>query len=144
MPGMMFVSDLLGDRVVIGAPAPPTKKYGCLTLAGRGVASLLIDQPGTGEALRLHSMPATAHSERWATPVLKHLLNRADGIPTQIGIAYARRTFEGPVNSPKRELEIFTAREGGVEHDSLDNMPCGADFIADWVAEPFQELRAST
>ena len=208
-------------------------------LARRGVASLLVDQPGTGEALRLHDMPATAQSERWASPVLDYLLTRTDVVPTQIGIAgvslggyyapravafeprfalgavwganhdwgevqhkrlaregdrpvphywdhvkwvwgaadmdafmaiadtvtlegvlghvrvpflvthgendrqinvsYARRTFEGLVNSPKPELKIFTAREGGVEHVSLDNMSFGADFIADWVAETFRE-----
>ena len=210
-------------------------------MARRGVASLLIDQPGTGEALRLHGMPATAQSERWATPVLDYLLTRPDVAPDKIGIAgvslggyfapravafeprfalgavwganhdwgevqtkrlaregdrpvphywehvkwvwgtpdldsfmavaktvtlegvldrirvpflvthgendrqisvsYARRTFDGLVNSPKPELKVFTAREGGVEHVSLDNMSFGADFIADWVAETFDGRR---
>ena len=208
-------------------------------MARRGVASLIIDQPGTGEALRLHGMPATAQSEAWATPVLEYLMTRPDVVPSQIGLAgvslggyfapravafeprfalgaiwganhdwgavqhkrlaregdrpvphywdhvmwvwgaadmeafmaiadtvtlegvldrvrvpflvthgesdrqisveYARKTFAGLVNSPKAALKIFTAREGGVGHVSLDNMSFGADYIADWVAETFTE-----
>ncbi|VWD64176.1 hypothetical protein BCO71033_07049 [Burkholderia contaminans] len=34
-------------------------------LAKRGVASVLIDQPGTGEASRLHGMHAVSNSELW-------------------------------------------------------------------------------
>jgi dienelactone hydrolase len=37
-------------------------------LAARGVSTLCIDQPGTGEALRLQGLPATHESERWASP----------------------------------------------------------------------------
>lgn len=36
-------------------------------LARRGIACLCVDQPGTGEALRLHGLPATHESERWAS-----------------------------------------------------------------------------
>jgi dienelactone hydrolase len=35
-------------------------------LAKRGIHTLCVDQPGTGEALRLHDLPATPHSEKWA------------------------------------------------------------------------------
>jgi hypothetical protein len=38
------------------------------------------------------------------------------------------------VNSPQRELKIFTAREGGVEHVGADNMAFARDYIADWFA----------
>jgi len=55
-------------------------------LSRRGVASLLIDQPGTGEALRLHGTPAVVEAERWATPVLEYLQARADTDPARIGI----------------------------------------------------------
>ncbi len=37
-------------------------------LAKRGIACLCVDQPGTGEALRLQDLPATHESERWAAP----------------------------------------------------------------------------
>ena len=36
-------------------------------LAKRGVSCLCVDQPGTGEALRLQEMPATYASEEWAS-----------------------------------------------------------------------------
>jgi fermentation-respiration switch protein FrsA (DUF1100 family) len=53
----------------------------------------------------------------------------------QIPLRYAHRTFEQLVNSPDRELKIFTEREGGVQHASVDNSAYALDFIADWVAE---------
>ena len=33
----------------------------------RGISTLCVDQPGTGEAMRLHGLPATPYSERWAS-----------------------------------------------------------------------------
>ena len=53
----------------------------------------------------------------------------------QIGLEYAHQSYEQLTNSPKRELKIFTAREGGVEHVGADNMSFGRDYIADWFAE---------
>jgi pimeloyl-ACP methyl ester carboxylesterase len=204
-------------------------------LTQRGIACLYIDQPGTGEALRLHDMPAMVNSEAWASKVVDYLETRADidskrigmmgvslggyytpravafeprfalgavwganhnwgemqkrrlnregenpvphywehvrwvwgakdmdefmakaeqihlnGIldrvkvpflvthgeqDRQIPLEYARQTYDQLVNSPKRELKIFTDREGGVHHVSLDNMANAGAFIADWIAE---------
>ena len=204
-------------------------------LAQRGVSSLVIDQPGTGEALRLHGMPAVFDSERWASKVVDWLETRADVDPARIGLEgvslggyycpravafeprfacgvawganhdwrdvqkkrlaregelpvphywehvrwvwgakdqedfmriaenvhldgildrikvpflvthgvkdsqiplhWAERTYEQLVNSPKRELKIFTEREGGVQHASFDNSINTGAYIADWVAE---------
>ena len=53
----------------------------------------------------------------------------------QISVDYAHRTYDQLVNSPRRELKIFTEREGGVEHVGADNMSYGRDYIADWFAE---------
>jgi fermentation-respiration switch protein FrsA (DUF1100 family) len=53
----------------------------------------------------------------------------------QIALKYAHQTYEQLVNSPKRDLMIFTAREGGVEHSSLDNPYNAGNQIADWLAE---------
>jgi dienelactone hydrolase len=53
----------------------------------------------------------------------------------QIPLAYAHQTYEQLVNSPKRALKIFTAREGGVEHVGADNMSFAREYIADWFAE---------
>lgn len=58
----------------------------------------------------------------------------------QINVKYAHQSFDAAVNSPKRELRIFTEEEGGVEHISLDNLPVAGSFIADWIAETFTEL----
>jgi len=204
-------------------------------LAQRGVSSLVIDQPGTGEALRLHGMTAVYDAEVWATPVVDWLGARADvdskrigcegvslggyycpravafeprfacgvvwganhdwrdvqkkrltkegnfpvphywahvqwvwgakdmdefmriaedvhldgvveriKVPflvthgekdSQIPLHWAQRTYEQLVNSPKRELKIFTEREGGVQHSSFDNSANAGAYIADWVAE---------
>lgn len=208
-------------------------------LAQRGVSSLVVDQPGTGEALRLQNFPAVYNSEIWASKVVdwletdpqmrrevdpkriglegvslggyycpravafeprfamgvcwganhdwrdvqkKRLLKEGnlpvphywehvrwvfgaqdqvhfmrlaenmhlDGVldrikvpflvthgekDSQIPLAWAHRTYEQLVNSPKRELKIFTEREGGCQHSSFDNSANAGAFIADWVAE---------
>ena len=204
-------------------------------LATRGVSSLVIDQPGTGEALRVHDMKAVYNSELWASKVVDYLETRPDvdrrriglegvslggyycpravafeprfalgvcwganhdwrdvqqkrlqregsfpvphywehvrwvwggkdiaefmqiaenvhldGIldrikvpflvthgeqDSQIPLHWAKRTYEQLVNSPKRELKIFTEREGGVQHSSFDNSVNAGTYIADWVAE---------
>ena len=53
----------------------------------------------------------------------------------QIGVEYANQSYDQLVNSPDRELKIFTDREGGVEHVGADNMSYGRDYIADWLSE---------
>lgn len=204
-------------------------------LAKRGVSSLIVDQPGTGEALRLHGLTARFDSEHWASRVVdwletrpdvdakrigmegvslggyycpravafeprfacgvawganhdwrdvqKRRLQREGNLPvphywahvcwvwgakdiedfmriaedvhldgvldrvrvpflvthgekdSQIPLQWAHRTYEQLVNSPKRELKIFTEREGGVQHSSFDNSINAGHYIADWVAE---------
>nr|BFE98206.1 hypothetical protein GCM10020185_87420 [Pseudomonas brassicacearum subsp. brassicacearum] len=54
---------------------------------------------------------------------------------SQIPLKWAHRTYEQLVNSPKRELKVFTEREGGVQHSSFDNSINAGQYIADWVAE---------
>ena len=54
---------------------------------------------------------------------------------SQIPVKWAHRTYDQLVNSPKRELKIFTEREGGVQHSSFDNSINAGQYIADWVAE---------
>ena len=204
-------------------------------LARRGVSSLVVDQPGTGEALRLHGMTARFDSEHWASRVVDWLEMRADVDPARIGmegvslggyycpravafeprfaagvcwganhdwrdvqkrrlekegdfpvphywahvcwvwgardiedfmriaenvhldgvvekirvpflvthgerdsqipLKWAQRTYEQLIHSPKRELKVFTEREGGVQHASFDNSINAGHYIADWVAE---------
>lgn len=204
-------------------------------LAKRGVSSLIVDQPGTGEALRLQGLTARYDAEHWASRIVDWLETREDVDPQRIGcegvslggyycpravameprfacgvawganhdwrdvqkrrleregdfpvphywkhvcwvwgakdmddfmriaenvhldgvvekirvpflvthgekdsqipLKWAHRTYEQLVNSPKRELKIFTDREGGVQHASFDNSINAGHYIADWVAE---------
>jgi fermentation-respiration switch protein FrsA (DUF1100 family) len=60
----------------------------------------------------------------------------------QIPLEYAHRSYDQAVDSPKRELRIFTAEEGGAEHIGLDHLPHVSTFIADWVADTFAEAPA--
>ncbi|MEK8029790.1 prolyl oligopeptidase family serine peptidase [Ideonella sp. DXS29W] len=210
-------------------------------LAQRGVSSLVVDQPGTGEALRLEGLTARFDAEHWASRVVdwleqhpevdatrigcegvslggyycpravameprfacgvawganhdwrdvqKRRLEKEGDFPvphywahvcwvwgakdvddfmriaedvhldgvvekirvpflvthgerdSQIPLKWAHRTYEQLVNSPKRELKIFTDREGGAQHASFDNSINAGHFIADWVAET---LRGNT
>jgi pimeloyl-ACP methyl ester carboxylesterase len=59
----------------------------------------------------------------------------------QIPLEYAHRSYEQAVNSPKRELRVFTPEEGATEHIGLDHLPYVSTFIADWVADTFAELK---
>jgi dipeptidyl aminopeptidase/acylaminoacyl peptidase len=204
-------------------------------LARRGISTLSVDQPGSGEALRLQRLPVDPHSESWASKAVDWLETRPDVDPKRIGmtgislgghfapravayeprfasgacwganhnwrevqdkrmqregenpvphywahvmwafgaetmeeflaksdamnlnghmggvkvpflvthgekdrqisVQYAHDCYEQLVNSPRRELKIFTAREGGVEHVGADNMAYGCDYIADWFGE---------
>jgi len=58
----------------------------------------------------------------------------------QIPVAMAHRSYEQAINSPKRELRVFTPDEGATEHIGLDHLPHVSTFIADWVADTFAEL----
>ena len=204
-------------------------------LARRGIATLSVDQPGTGESLRLLELPATHESERWASACYDWIAAHGEFDPDRIGMTgislggyftpramafeqrfasgavwganhnwaevqqkrlkregenpvphywkhvcwvfgardiddflaksagmhlngildnitvpflvthgehdrqipvdYAHQTFDQLINSPRRELKIFTEREGGVEHVGADNMSFARDYIADWFAE---------
>ena len=54
-------------------------------LAKRGVASLVVDQPGTGDALRLRGLTARYDAEHWASKVVDYLETRTDVDPRRIG-----------------------------------------------------------
>ncbi|MBV1788695.1 prolyl oligopeptidase family serine peptidase [Marinobacterium sp. D7] len=223
---------------VNGLDSTKEMKYGVglpRWLAKRGVSSLIVDQPGTGEALRLQGLHARYDTEHWARKVVDWLETRADVDPKRIGMEgvslggyycpravafeprfacgvvwganhdwrdvqkkrlakegdfpvphywnhvrwvwgakdmdefmaiaenvhldgvldrikvpflvthgekdsqiplhWAQRTYDQLINSPKRELKIFTEREGGVQHSSFDNSANAGAYIADWVAE---------
>jgi dienelactone hydrolase len=203
--------------------------------ARRGLSALFIDQPGTGEALRLHGLPAVPNTEVWASKVVDWLVQHPEVDAQRIGalgvslggyycpravafeprfacgavwganhdwravqqarlkregenpvphywkhvqwvfgakdlddfftkaeamhlngvldrirvpflvthgendrqipLKYAHETFGQLVNSPRKDLMIFDASTGGVEHSSLDNPANAGNQIADWLAE---------
>jgi dipeptidyl aminopeptidase/acylaminoacyl peptidase len=209
-------------------------------LAARGISCLMLDQPGTGEALRLQGLTARVDAEAWAGAAYDWLAARADVDGARIGIVgwslggyfapraaaferrfalvvawganhdwgavqrrrleregerpvphywehvlwvwgysdldefiqfadgvnldgvvdrirvpflichgendrqipvqYAHRSYDQAVNSPRRELRIFTAEEGGAEHIGLDHLPHVSTYIADWVSDVFRCL----
>ena len=55
-------------------------------LARRGVSTLCVDQPGSGEALRLQDLPVDPHSENWASKAVDWLEQQADVDPKRIGM----------------------------------------------------------
>lgn len=55
-------------------------------LARRGISTLCVDQPGSGEALRLQNLPVDPHSERWASKAVDWLEQQTDADPARIGM----------------------------------------------------------
>ena len=55
-------------------------------LARRGISTLCVDQPGSGEALRLQYLPVDPHSESWASKAVDWLETQDDVDPTRIGM----------------------------------------------------------
>jgi fermentation-respiration switch protein FrsA (DUF1100 family) len=53
----------------------------------------------------------------------------------QIPLEYAHRSYDQAVDSPHRELRIFSAEEGGAEHIGLDHLPYVSAYVADWVRD---------
>jgi esterase/lipase len=56
----------------------------------------------------------------------------------QISVEYAHQSYDQAVNSPKREIKIFTCDEGGIEHCSTDNIEPTRSYFSDWIADTFQ------
>ncbi|WP_225206085.1 alpha/beta hydrolase family protein [Novosphingobium huizhouense] len=55
-------------------------------LARRGISTLCVDQPGSGEALRLQGLPVDPHSESWASKAVDWLEQQPDVDPARIGM----------------------------------------------------------
>ncbi len=55
-------------------------------LARRGISTLSVDQPGTGESLRLQGLHATHESEQWASVCYDWLAGRSGVDPNRIGM----------------------------------------------------------
>lgn len=55
-------------------------------LARRGVSTLCVDQPGSGETLRLQNLPVDPHSENWASKAVDWLEQQPDVDAMRIGM----------------------------------------------------------
>lgn len=55
-------------------------------LARRGISTLCVDQPGSGEALRLQNLPVDPHSESWASKAVDWLEQQPDVDGRAIGL----------------------------------------------------------
>lgn len=55
-------------------------------LARRGISTLCVDQPGSGETLRLQGLPVDPHSENWASKAVDWLEQQPDADPDRIGM----------------------------------------------------------
>lgn len=211
--------------------------------AKRGISTLVIDQPGVGEALRLNGLHAVHDTERWGSAAYDYLATRGDVDPARIGmmgwsmggyyapralayeprfaigavwggnhdwgghqkarlaregdmpvphywdhvmwvwgqkdmdsfmalmekvnlnghlqnihvpflvthggndrqipLKYAQQSYDQAVNSPDRQLKVFTETEGGIEHCGADNMEPVQNYIGDWLAERFSRMASA-
>ncbi len=55
-------------------------------LAARGISCLMVDCPGSGEALRLQGLTARVETEGWASACVDYLESRDDVGPARIGL----------------------------------------------------------
>lgn len=55
-------------------------------LARRGISTLCVDQPGSGEALRLQNLPVDPHSEHWASKAIDWLETQSDVDAKRVGM----------------------------------------------------------
>lgn len=55
-------------------------------LARRGISTLIVDQPGTGEALRYRGLHGVYDAEQWGTPAYEALAERDDVDPSRVGV----------------------------------------------------------
>ena len=66
-------------------------------LQRRGISTLIVDQPGVGEALRLQDLHAVVEAERWAGACIDALEKRPDVDPEYIGVcAWSLGGFYAP------------------------------------------------
>ncbi len=53
----------------------------------------------------------------------------------QIPLEMAQKTIRDAVNSPRAELKVFTAADGGVEHCQVDHGALAVEYMTDWAAD---------
>jgi dipeptidyl aminopeptidase/acylaminoacyl peptidase len=58
----------------------------CRALVERGIACLIVDGPGNGEAIRFRGLPLHHETERYATPAWEYLAGRPEVDASRIGV----------------------------------------------------------
>ncbi|NNE84444.1 MAG: alpha/beta hydrolase [Alphaproteobacteria bacterium] len=53
----------------------------------------------------------------------------------QVPMHQAEASYNGAVNSPRRELKVFSIDGGACEHCHVDDFEPAADYMADWAAD---------
>ena len=72
-------------------------------LARRGISTLMVDQPGTGGALRLSKLPAIVESEQYGAACVDYLLARGDVDAQRIGVVgWSLAATTPPARPPSR------------------------------------------
>jgi len=89
-------------------------------LAKRGIHSLCVDQPGTGEALRLEGLPATPHSEVWASAWVDWLEGQAEVRNGRIGMTGISLGGHYAPRATAYEPRIASGAAWGANHNWLE------------------------
>jgi dienelactone hydrolase len=88
-------------------------------------------------AAKIARMTLQGVAERITCPLLVvHGVN-----DRQVPVEQAQRTVAEARNSPRAELRLFDADEGGVEHCSGDQFSTAIDAMTDWVADVLHPTR---
>ncbi|QQN74235.1 S9 family peptidase [Croceicoccus sp. YJ47] len=80
MPAVVFCNGLDSCKELLYWTRLPEE------LARRGISTLCVDQPGSGEALRLQGLPVDPHSESWASKAVDWLEGRDEVDANRIGM----------------------------------------------------------
>ncbi|WP_299310388.1 alpha/beta fold hydrolase [uncultured Croceicoccus sp.] len=80
MPAVVFCNGLDSCKELLYWTRLPEE------LARRGISTLCVDQPGSGEALRLQGLPVDPHSESWASKAVDWLEGRDEVDAKRIGM----------------------------------------------------------
>ncbi|HAL89313.1 MAG TPA: alpha/beta hydrolase [Erythrobacter sp.] len=79
-PAVVFCNGLDSNKELLYWTGLPEE------LARRGISTLCVDQPGSGEALRLQGLPVDPHSESWASKAVDWLEQQPNVAADKIGM----------------------------------------------------------
>ena len=104
LPGILVLPDHPKPAPCVlffnGLDSTKEQIYGTGTAAElrrRGIATLIVDTPGAGEALRLRGLTATPETEHWATACIDYLTARDDTDENMVGmLAWSLGGYYGP------------------------------------------------